>query len=185
MWWPWPLPVCFALLAAEFAFRFDRLIHGELAAASKRPRSGERHELGRSQHHHVGGLVALMSLGLSVVGFAVNIVAALLFLGASRLSVDAERRAVGDELTPIPFFVLMGEVLFHSGVALKRSTPSLLICRVGRLGHRYRRRHGVARQFLPTIATTAARQPDAADHAGARLRQAPRHGSDQSVASTC
>jgi TRAP-type C4-dicarboxylate transport system permease small subunit len=28
-WWLlWPLPLCFALLAAEFAFRFDRLIHG-------------------------------------------------------------------------------------------------------------------------------------------------------------
>ena len=28
-WWLlWPLPVCFALLALEFAFRFDRLIHG-------------------------------------------------------------------------------------------------------------------------------------------------------------
>jgi TRAP-type C4-dicarboxylate transport system permease small subunit len=29
-WWLlWPLPVCFALLAAEFAFRFDRLIRSE------------------------------------------------------------------------------------------------------------------------------------------------------------
>jgi TRAP-type C4-dicarboxylate transport system permease small subunit len=29
-WWLlWPLPACFALLAAEFAFRFDRLMHGE------------------------------------------------------------------------------------------------------------------------------------------------------------
>ena len=29
-WWLlWPLPTCFALLAAEFAFRFDRLIHSE------------------------------------------------------------------------------------------------------------------------------------------------------------
>ena len=29
-WWMlWPLPVCFALLAAEFAFRFDRLRRGE------------------------------------------------------------------------------------------------------------------------------------------------------------
>ena len=29
-WWLlWPLPVCFALLAAEFAFRFDRLMHSE------------------------------------------------------------------------------------------------------------------------------------------------------------
>jgi TRAP-type C4-dicarboxylate transport system permease small subunit len=29
-WWLlWPLPVCFALLATEFTFRFDRLIHSE------------------------------------------------------------------------------------------------------------------------------------------------------------
>jgi hypothetical protein len=29
-WWLlWPLPACFALLAAEFVFRFDRLIHSE------------------------------------------------------------------------------------------------------------------------------------------------------------
>jgi TRAP-type C4-dicarboxylate transport system permease small subunit len=29
-WWLlWPMPVCFALLAAEFAFRFDRLIRSE------------------------------------------------------------------------------------------------------------------------------------------------------------
>jgi TRAP-type C4-dicarboxylate transport system permease small subunit len=29
-WWLlWPLPVCFALLAAEFSFRFNRLIHSE------------------------------------------------------------------------------------------------------------------------------------------------------------
>jgi TRAP-type C4-dicarboxylate transport system permease small subunit len=29
-WWLlWPLPVCFALLAAEFVFRFDRLLHSE------------------------------------------------------------------------------------------------------------------------------------------------------------
>jgi TRAP-type C4-dicarboxylate transport system permease small subunit len=28
-WWLlWPMPLCFALLAAEFAFRFDRLIRG-------------------------------------------------------------------------------------------------------------------------------------------------------------
>jgi TRAP-type C4-dicarboxylate transport system permease small subunit len=31
-WWLlWPLPVCFALLAAEFVFRFDRLLRSERA----------------------------------------------------------------------------------------------------------------------------------------------------------
>ena len=29
-WWLlWPMPVCFALLAAEFVFRFDRLMRGQ------------------------------------------------------------------------------------------------------------------------------------------------------------
>jgi TRAP-type C4-dicarboxylate transport system permease small subunit len=31
-WWLlWPLPLCFALLAVEFVFRFDRLLRGERA----------------------------------------------------------------------------------------------------------------------------------------------------------
>jgi tripartite ATP-independent transporter DctM subunit len=88
-----------------------------------------------------GGLVALMSLGLSVAfGFlAVNIVAALLFLGGEQGLTQLTRNAVQSvtsfSLTPIPFFVLMGEVLFHSGVALKAIDAfSLLIRRVpGRL----------------------------------------------------
>ena len=88
-----------------------------------------------------GGLVALMSLGLSVAfGFlAVNIVAALLFLGGeqglSQLARNAVQSVTSFSLTPIPFFVLMGEVLFHSGVALKAIDAfSLLIRKVpGRL----------------------------------------------------
>src|SRR5204863_980617 len=72
-----------------------------------------------------GGLVALMSLGLSVAfGFlAINIVAALMFLGGeqglSQLARNAIASVTSFSLTPIPFFVLMGEVLFHSGVAMK------------------------------------------------------------------
>jgi tripartite ATP-independent transporter DctM subunit len=88
-----------------------------------------------------GGLVALMSLGLSVAfGFlAINIVAALMFLGGeqglSQLSRNAVQSVTSFSLTPIPFFVLMGEVLFHSGVALKAIDAfSLLIRRMpGRL----------------------------------------------------
>jgi TRAP-type C4-dicarboxylate transport system permease large subunit len=133
-----------------------------------------------------GGLVALMSLGLSVAfGFlAINIVAALMFLGGeqglSQLARNAVQSVTSFSLTPIPFFVLMGEVLFHSGVALKAIDAfSLLIRKVpGRLsviaivaGTVFSAISG------STIATTAlARQPDAADHARARLRQAPRHG---------
>src|SRR5947199_9991337 len=88
-----------------------------------------------------GGLVALMSLGLSVAfGFlAVNIVAALLFLGGEQGLTQLARNAVQSvtsfSLTPIPLFVLMGEVLFRTGVALKAIDAfALLIRRVpGRL----------------------------------------------------
>jgi len=88
-----------------------------------------------------GGLVAIMGLGLSVaVAFlAINIVGALIFLGGEQGLVQLARNAVQSvtsfSLTPIPFFVLMGEVLFHTGVALKAIDAfALLIRRVpGRL----------------------------------------------------
>src|SRR5438309_2814697 len=88
-----------------------------------------------------GGLVVLMSLGLSVAfGFlAVNIVAALLFLGGqpglAQLSRNAVQAVTSFSLTPIPFFVLMGEVLFQTGLVLKAIDAfALLIRRVpGRL----------------------------------------------------
>src|SRR6187551_4133920 len=88
-----------------------------------------------------GGLVPLMSLGLSVAfGFlAINIIAALLFLGGeqglSQLARNAVQSVTSFSLTPIPFFVLMGEVLFHTGVAMKAiEAIELLIRRVpGRL----------------------------------------------------
>src|SRR5947207_13077937 len=82
-----------------------------------------------------GGLVALMSLGLSVAfGFlAVNCVAALLFLGGeqglSQLARNAVHSVTSFSLPPIPFFVLMGEVLFHTGVALKAIDAFALIIR--------------------------------------------------------
>lgn len=72
-----------------------------------------------------GGLVVLMSLGLSVAFafLAVNVVAALLFLGGeqglSQLARNSVASVTSFSLTPIPFFVLMGEVLFHTGVAVK------------------------------------------------------------------
>jgi tripartite ATP-independent transporter DctM subunit len=72
-----------------------------------------------------GGLVALMGLGLPVAFafLSINVVAALVFLGGeqglSQLARNAVQSVTSFSLTPIPFFVLMGEVLFHSGVALK------------------------------------------------------------------
>ena len=88
-----------------------------------------------------GGLVVAMGLGLPVA-FAfllLNVIGALLFLGGEPGLVQLARNAVASitsfSLTPIPFFVLMGEVLFHTGVALKAIDAfALLIRRVpGRL----------------------------------------------------
>jgi tripartite ATP-independent transporter DctM subunit len=88
-----------------------------------------------------GGLVAAMGLGLPVAfAFLVlNVIGAIVFLGGEVGLVQLARNAVQSitsfSLTPIPFFVLMGEVLFHSGVALKAIDAfALLIRRVpGRL----------------------------------------------------
>jgi tripartite ATP-independent transporter DctM subunit len=88
-----------------------------------------------------GGLVAVMGLGLPVAfAFLVlNVVGAMVFLGGEAGLVQLARNAVQSitsfSLTPIPFFVLMGEVLFHTGVALKAIDAfALLIRRVpGRL----------------------------------------------------
>jgi tripartite ATP-independent transporter DctM subunit len=88
-----------------------------------------------------GGLVALMGIGLPVAlaFLALNIVGAWLFLGGepglSQLARNAVQSITSFSLTPIPFFVLMGEVLFHTGVALKAIDAfAVLIRRVpGRL----------------------------------------------------
>src|SRR5438094_10336096 len=88
-----------------------------------------------------GGLVAVMGLGLPVA-FAfllLNVVGAIIFLGGepglTQLARNAVQSVTSFSLTPIPFFVLMGEVLFHTGVALKAIDAfALLIRRVpGRL----------------------------------------------------
>ncbi len=72
-----------------------------------------------------GALTVLLGLGLPVA-FAflgVNLVGALLFLGGEPGLMQVVRNGVASvtnfSLTPIPFFVLMGEVLFHTGVAMK------------------------------------------------------------------
>lgn len=71
----------------------------------------------------LGGLVFLMLLGMPVVFafFGTNIVAAVFFLGGDaglmqlvRNSVDAVKQF---PLIPIPLFVLMGEVMFFTGLA--------------------------------------------------------------------
>src|ERR1700750_1102122 len=88
-----------------------------------------------------GGLVIVMGIGLPVAFafLAINIIGAALFLGGgvglTQLARNAVQSVTSFALTPIPFFVLMGEILFHSGVALKAIDAfALLIRRVpGRL----------------------------------------------------
>ena len=88
-----------------------------------------------------GGLIALMGFGLPVAFafLALNVLGAWLFLGGepglSQLARNAVQSITSFSLTPIPFFVLMGEVLFHAGVALKAIDAfAVLIRRVpGRL----------------------------------------------------
>jgi tripartite ATP-independent transporter DctM subunit len=71
----------------------------------------------------LGGLVALMLLGMPVVFafFGVNVVGALFFLGGEPGLMQLVRNAVDSvkqfSLIPIPLFVLMGEVLFYTGLA--------------------------------------------------------------------
>jgi tripartite ATP-independent transporter DctM subunit len=73
----------------------------------------------------LGGSTALLLLGMPVAltFVAVNIVGALLFLGGDAGLAQVVRNSVASvmnlSLTPIPLFVLMGEVLFHTGLAIK------------------------------------------------------------------
>ena len=82
-----------------------------------------------------GGLVAAMGLGLPVAFafLALNVLGALLFLGGepglAQLARNAVQSITSFSLTPIPFFVLMGEVLFHTGVALEAIDAFALLIR--------------------------------------------------------
>jgi tripartite ATP-independent transporter DctM subunit len=72
-----------------------------------------------------GLLTALFVVGLpaAFAFFGINVVGAWVWLGGDAGLVQMIRNGVASfssfSLTPIPFFVLMGEVLFHTGVALK------------------------------------------------------------------
>jgi tripartite ATP-independent transporter DctM subunit len=73
----------------------------------------------------LGGSTALLLLGLPVAlsFIAINIIGAWLFLGGEPGLAQVVRNSVVSivnfSLTPIPLFILMGEVLFHTGLALK------------------------------------------------------------------
>lgn len=72
-----------------------------------------------------GGLTLLLMIGLPA-GFAfitINLIGAVVYFGGEAGLMQAVRNGVSSvtnfSLTPIPFFLLMGELLFHTGVALK------------------------------------------------------------------
>src|SRR3990170_2842782 len=73
----------------------------------------------------LGGSTALLLIGMPVaLSFvAINVIGALLFLGGDAGLAQVVRNSVVSvmnfSLTPIPLFILMGEVLFHTGLALK------------------------------------------------------------------
>src|ERR1700754_3612993 len=73
----------------------------------------------------LGGSTLLMFAGLPVAFsfLVINLLGAWLWLGGEPGMVQLARNSVSSvtsfSLTPIPLFVLMGEVLFHTGLALK------------------------------------------------------------------
>ena len=73
----------------------------------------------------LGGSTVLIFLGLPVAFafIAINLAGALLWLGGEPGLVQLARNSVSSvtsfSLTPIPLFVLMGEILFHAGLAVK------------------------------------------------------------------
>jgi tripartite ATP-independent transporter DctM subunit len=73
----------------------------------------------------LGGSTALLLLGLPVAFtfIAVNIAGAAIWLGGEPGVQQLARNSVVSltsfSLTPIPLFILMGEVLFHTGIAVK------------------------------------------------------------------
>ena len=73
----------------------------------------------------LGLLVAFMATGVPVAFafFAVNIVGAIVFLGGEagleQLARNSMASLTSFTLAPIPLFLLMGEILFHTGIAFK------------------------------------------------------------------
>src|SRR3974390_836042 len=73
----------------------------------------------------LGGSTVLLFVGIPVAFsfLAINLIGAVLYLGGAPGIDQIVRNSVvavaNFALTPIPLFVLMGEVLFHTGLALK------------------------------------------------------------------
>lgn len=89
----------------------------------------------------LGGSTLLLFMGMPVAltFLGINIVGAVLYMGGEPGMVQLVRNSVNSvtafALTPIPLFVLMGEILFHTGLALKviEGVERLIIGIPGRL----------------------------------------------------
>lgn len=68
-------------------------------------------------------LLLLAGVPAAISFLAINIVGALIYLGGDAGMIQLVRNGLASitsfSLTPIPYFLLMGEVLFHTGVAMK------------------------------------------------------------------
>src|SRR6266849_3756824 len=73
----------------------------------------------------LGGSTILLFIGIPVAFsfIAINLIGAVLFLGGDaglhQLLRNSSAAVLNFSLTPIPLFILMGEVLFHTGLAIK------------------------------------------------------------------
>jgi TRAP-type mannitol/chloroaromatic compound transport system permease large subunit len=73
----------------------------------------------------LGGSTVLLFIGMPVAltFITINLVGAWLYMGGEPGLMQLARSSVSSvtafSLTPIPLFVLMGEILFHTGLALK------------------------------------------------------------------
>jgi tripartite ATP-independent transporter DctM subunit len=73
----------------------------------------------------LGGSTVLLFIGMPVaLSFvAINLIGAVLFLGGDaglhQLVRNSSAAVINFSLTPIPLFILMGEVLFHTGLAIE------------------------------------------------------------------
>jgi tripartite ATP-independent transporter DctM subunit len=73
----------------------------------------------------LGGSTVLLFIGMPVAFsfIAINLIGAMLFLGGDaglhQLVRNSSAAVINFSLTPIPLFILMGEVLFHTGLAIK------------------------------------------------------------------
>jgi len=73
----------------------------------------------------LGGSTILLFIGIPVAFsfIAINLIGAVLFLGGDaglhQLLRNSSAAMLNFSLTPIPLFILMGEVLFHTGLAVK------------------------------------------------------------------